>query len=324
MTFSLADATHAKGAIENLTLMGSASIDGTGNGFDNIITGNAAANTLMGMGGNDTLDGGNGADHMLGGAGDDTYVVDNSGDVADETGGDGTDLVQSSITFSLADGAHVIGAVESLTLTGSAAIDGTGNNLNNVITGNAAANVLTGLDGDDTLDGGKGADRLFGGLGNDSYIVDNKKDVADETGGDGTDTVFSAVAFSLSNANQALGAIENLTLTGSGGIKGTGNALDNIIAGNSGKNTLAGQGGADTFVFTSGFGKDTIKDFGAGSAAGHDFVQFSTSVFADFAAVLSHAADTKHDVVITFDANDTLTLHSVHKADLVSGDFLFV
>ena len=96
------------------------------------------------------LDGGGGADQMYGGIGNDTYVVDNSGDVANETGGDGTDTVLSSISFSLADSTHAIGSIENLTLTGSGAINATGNALNNVLIGNSAANVLIGGAGADT------------------------------------------------------------------------------------------------------------------------------------------------------------------------------
>ncbi len=132
---------------------------------------------------------------MLGGLGNDTYVVDNVGDVVDESGGDGTDTVQSSISFSLADSVHAIGAIENLTLLGSATINGTGNALDNVLIGNAGNNLLIGLGGNDTLDGGAGADRgsYAAGSGNDTYVVDNAGDVVDETGGDGTDTVQSSM-----------------------------------------------------------------------------------------------------------------------------------
>ena len=102
----------------------------------------AAPNVLIGRRGNDTLNGGVGADRMLGGLGHDTYVVDNIGDVVEESGGDGTDTVQASISFSLADSVHAIGAVENLTLLGSAAINGTGNALDNVLIGNAGNNLL--------------------------------------------------------------------------------------------------------------------------------------------------------------------------------------
>ena len=76
---------------------------------------------------------------MRGLGGNDTYVVAESGDVADETGGSGIDLVRPSISFSLADAAHAKGSIENLTLTGSAAINATGNGLANVLVGNAGA-----------------------------------------------------------------------------------------------------------------------------------------------------------------------------------------
>ena len=79
--------------------------------------------------------------------GNDTYVVDNAGDVVNETGGDGTDPVQASVSFSLADPVHAIGSIENLTLTGTGAINGTGNALDNILIGNSANNILTGLGG---------------------------------------------------------------------------------------------------------------------------------------------------------------------------------
>ena len=197
---------------------------------------------------------------MLGGLGDDTYVVDNAGDTVDETGGGGTDTVQSSITFSLA----ALGTIENLTLTGTGAINGTGNALANALTGNAAANTLIGLGGNDWLNGGAGADTMQGGTGSDTYVVDNAGDVADETAGDGTDTVQSSITFSLSDALHAIGAIENLTLTGTAAINGTGNGLANVITGNAGNNILAGLGGADQL--NGGAGTDTATY--AASAAG--------------------------------------------------------
>ena len=132
----------------------------TGSEFNDTLTGTTAANVLTGLGGNDILNGGAGADWMLGGTGNDTYVVDNVGDVVTELDGEGSDTIQSSISFSLAG----LAFVENLTLTGTAALSGTGNALDNIIIGNSGANVLTGLDGADTLNGGTGADQMFGGL----------------------------------------------------------------------------------------------------------------------------------------------------------------
>jgi hypothetical protein len=139
---------------------------------------NGGDDQLYGGAGNDLLDGGTGADIMYGGAGDDLYRVDNLADVVSETtvsGVDdgGVDTVESTITYSL--GAFV----EKLTLKGTAAINGTGNDLANRLAGNDAANVLSGQvgddlmlgnGGDDVLIGGAGKDELWGGLGSDTFV----------------------------------------------------------------------------------------------------------------------------------------------------------
>lgn len=141
------------GDLENVTLTGTADLDATGNGL---------ANTLRGNLGDNELDGGTGSDTMIGGAGDDTYVVNGGGDVVDEgvAGSGGIDLVISAVTFNLR-GAQVAGTqneVENLVLSGSAAINGFGNDLGNIIAGNSGANVLTGFAGNDMLFGAGGAD----------------------------------------------------------------------------------------------------------------------------------------------------------------------
>lgn len=217
--------------VENLTLTGTAAINGIGNAANNILTGNIAANILNGN---------TGADTLIGGAGDDTYVVDNTLDIATELLNEGIDTVQSSITYTL--GVNV----ENLLLTGTTAINGTGNALNNTLTGNAAINTLTGGAGDDLLDGKAGADKMLGGLGNDSYVVDIATDAITENLNEGTDTVASSVTLTLGTN------VENLTLMGTAAINGTGNTLNNVLIGNSAINTLSGGIGADTMIGGAG------------------------------------------------------------------------
>jgi Ca2+-binding RTX toxin-like protein len=117
--------------------------DVVGSSFNDFITGDA---------GNNVLDGKLGADTMKGGAGNDTYVVDNLGDTVTENAGEGIDTVKSSVSFTL--GANV----ENLSLVGSGAINGTGNNLDNRIDGNGAGNTINGKGGHDSLYGRAGAD----------------------------------------------------------------------------------------------------------------------------------------------------------------------
>jgi trimeric autotransporter adhesin len=230
--------------VENLTLSGTTSINGTGNALNNVLTGNNAANTLVGGEGNDKLVGGAGTDTLIGGAGDDIYVVDNALDVVSESLNDGTDLIQSNVTYTLS------ANVENLTLTGTTAINGIGNAQDNNLTGNSAANTLFGGAGNDKLVGGTGVDTLIGGADDDTYVVDNILDVVVENLNEGNDLIQSNVTYTLSNH------VENLTLTGTAIINGSGNTLDNVLTGNSAANTLVGDAGNDKLI--GGAGADTL------------------------------------------------------------------
>jgi Ca2+-binding RTX toxin-like protein len=105
--------------------------------------------------------------------------------------------------------------------------------------------------GNDLLDGGTGGDVMVGGSGNDTYVVDNAGDVVVEGFNEGTDSVLSSVSY-----NPAWN-VENLTLTGTASINGTGNSGDNVLVGNRGANKLSGGWGADTL--DGGAGNDTLE-----------------------------------------------------------------
>jgi Ca2+-binding RTX toxin-like protein len=189
--------------VENLILTGSSDINGSGNALKNVITGNSGNNTLVGKDGNDTLiglggsdvlNGGAGADRMEGGKGNDTYIVDNVSDRVIEARNAGTDTVRSSVSYALTDN------VENLVLTGSLAINGNGNALNNVITGNSGSNKLDGKDGNDTLIGGGGSDILIGRAGNDVLFGGTGNDTL--TGGAGRDAfVFNTKLHAKKNVD---------------------------------------------------------------------------------------------------------------------------
>ncbi len=215
--------------VENLILTGAGPNSGIGNSLNNQLTGNAGANLLDGKAGTDT---------MAGAAGNDVYMVDHVGDVVVEQVNEGVDSVLTTVSYQLPTN------VEHVVLTGSAAINGTGNDLDNTLTGNSAANVLIGL------------------AGNDIYMI-GAGDTIIETENSGTDTVMSSLTHTLA-AN-----VENLTLVGFNTINATGNELDNVLNGllNLAGNTLAGGAGNDTYVIGSG---DTVVEAVGG---GTDTVQ---------------------------------------------------
>lgn len=277
----------------------------TGTSGANVLDGGAGNDTLTGGSGNDTLIGGSGVNKLIGGLGDDVYVVSNSTDVITETSGQGLDHVKASVSYSIAAAA----SVENMTLTGDANINGTGNIASNILIGNTGNNTLDGGAGNDTLKGGGGTDSLNGGAGNDTYYYTGTETIT-ELEGEGTDSVLSAVTYELTQN------VENLTLTGTDNVDGTGNASDNVITGNSGENVLTGGQGNDKLMggegddtLTGGEGDDLL-DGGAGAdgMTGGDGSDI-------------YVIDDENDVLVEDGINGVDTVRTAFTADLTTSSF---
>ncbi len=302
ITYSLVDADSANltGQIENLTLSGTADINGTGNAVNNRIIGNDGANTLDGGAGVDNISGGGGIDHLLGGEGNDildggtgddtleggngtdTYTVDSAGDVIVETSTGGFDTVRSTAT------SYVLSAwIENLNLVGAFTQDGTGNaqantingnNFNNVLIGAAGADILNGNAGADTLDGGEDNDKLYGGAAGDDLVggagndlLDGGANNDDMTGGTGNDTYYVDSAADTVTELVGEGTADKIFLNAAVFALSADADIETIqvdfvsgadVTGSSSANKIFGNTGADTL---SGLGGNDFLQGGLGN-----------------------------------------------------------
>jgi Ca2+-binding RTX toxin-like protein len=206
--------------LENLQLLGTARLNGTGNSADNQLDGNAADNVLIGGAGNDVISGYFGNDTMIGGTGNDIYIVSDAGDVVVENSGEGLDLVYSWLSYTLSDN------VENLSLYEVGAINGTGNALANTLFGNNGANLLDGRAGNDMLQGAGGNDVLQGMDGDDA--------LSDTAG-------------------------NNLFHGGAGADSLSGSAGSELFIGGTGNDTITTGAGADIIAFNRGDGADVVN-----------------------------------------------------------------
>lgn len=271
---------------------------GIGTAGDDILYFGNGVTAISGLGGNDTIiwQPGDGNVTADGGPGTDTLIVygDPTAPNTISVAGDnlivhGTSPVDFTINAVNVENVAVFGGNSGNTLDASASLlpenELYGGSGNDTLTGGTGVNVLSGGDGNDILiggpttdylyggagndtltggsgndylNGGPGADSMSGGTGNDTYVVDSQADVVSEQPGQGTDTVHSSVSYTLP-AN-----VEDLYLTGSGNLIGSGNSEDNLIvsSGVAGDTALYGLGGNDTLI--GGTGNDTLVG-GAGS-----------------------------------------------------------
>jgi Ca2+-binding RTX toxin-like protein len=260
-----------------------------------------------------------------------------------------------------------------------------GNDGDDYLNGGSDDDRLYGGDGDDYLDGGTGEDRLYGGAGNDilyggssrrddddddddegdclvggsgddTYIMDNPSTIVREYVDEGNDTVKSSISYELGNY------LENLELTGTSNINGTGNSLDNELTGNTGKNVLSGgsgndllnggagddrlygnsgndtlDGGAgkdtlnggsgdDTYLFSSGSGQDSLFDYDT-AAGQNDAILFDSGLGTSDIGLFRNGDDLVLGIAGT---SDTLTVenwfqseaYQVESVQLADGGYL--
>jgi Ca2+-binding RTX toxin-like protein len=257
-------------------------------GFDgyDLIQGGVGNDTLEGGAGVDILDGGSGNDTMTGGADTDYYYVDSASDVVVEQAGEGdSDAVNTSITYTL--GANI----ERGAAIGNAAINLSGNGLNNDLMGNDAANTIVGGAGNDTIEAGGGNDTLDGGTGADTLQGDAGIDTFIYRIGNGFDSIADLAAgevinvFGYTAAQSIVQTNDFITVTFAPGEQlfvyfttvaavtaalhfipsgGGGGGTPGTITGTSGNDTLNGTSSNDTINGLAG--NDTLNGSGGNDA----------------------------------------------------------
>ncbi|MET4699404.1 putative extracellular nuclease/2',3'-cyclic-nucleotide 2'-phosphodiesterase (5'-nucleotidase family) [Constrictibacter sp. MBR-5] len=244
---------------------------------------------LVGGWADDTLVGGSGNDRISGGFGDDNLDGGAGDDVVD--GGFGDDVMLGGLGNDRMKGSF-----------GNDDVDGGGGD--DVIHGEFGDDVLSGGAGRDMIDGGFGDDRIVGGGGRDTLLGDFGRDVVSGGGGD----------------DRIQGGFGDDRLAGNAGDDEIDGGFGNDrLAGGEGDDVLEGGFGNDTFVFETSFGLDRVMDFGRG----RDTIRFEDGLFGDFAAVTASGSQVGSDVLLSFDADNVITLVGVDLASLRSDDFSF-
>ena len=320
-----------------------------GNFGDDHLFGDVGNDTLSGGAGNDILDGGSGIDRLAGGIGNDIYVVDRFGDLIAELASQGTEFVRSSANYILS------ANVENLTLTGAAALVGTGNALANAINGNAGNNRLNGGAGNDLLKGGAGNDTLNGGAGNDTldggtgidwvsfmgesragrvdlavtgpqatwHGLDGIRNIENIHGGAGNDILLGNAQTNLirggSGADNIQGRRGYDLLEGGAGNDALNGGLGNdTLDGGAGMDQLLGGAGNDIFVFRNGSSRDVILDF----QDNIDTIRILGFEVANFAQARSYATQNGPNLVFDFGDGDILTVRNT-TINMLGDDLIF-
>lgn len=284
-----------------VNLVGSQSIDS----FYGSSTPSNIAETFDGRAGNDTFDGRGGFDRVI-------YNNDFA-----VTSGISVDMAAGTVIGDAAIGSDTLVSIESVRGTNFAdtyVATGFNGASTDTIPLGATFNEFEGMGGNDTITG-NGNTRISFQTTNGAVTIDLAAGTATGDATVGTDTFTGVSRARGGNGNDTIsGDANNNVIEGQNG--------NDVITGAGGNDILTGGAGADTFIFDANAGADVITDFTAGSAGGHDFVDFSVTVFADYAAVSAAMIQDGSNVVIS-DGVDMLTINNVIVANLVSSDFLF-
>ena len=237
-----------------------------------------------------SLNVGNGNSVIDGRAGTETITAGNgkddifAGDNATITAGNGQDAVTA-------------GANSRITL----------GNGNDTVTAGAGSTISLG-NGSNTVTGGAN-DTITAGNGQDAVTAGANSRI---TLGNGNDTVTagSGSTISLGNGN-------NTVTGGSNDTTVVGNGQDQLVAAPGDVWTIGG--GQDVFTFNAGFGNNTVNGF----STSHDVLQFNHALFANYMAAMTDTKQVGANTVITYDANDSVTLNGVTASHLTANNFKF-
>ena len=282
--------------MENLTYVGTGNFTGTGNGLANVIEGRDSTDTLCGLGGQDMLRGNNGTDTLYGGADHDELE-----------GGAGT---TSSTAVSASN--SMLGGADDDTMIGTYEYSVYG------------VDVMDGGEGTDTADFSEHDSAVWIDLtynGREVWTRD-ARDVDAGTWRQVADLESVENLIGTANSDQLYGNDEANRIVGGAGrdvIEGRGDS-DVIegglgfdtIRGDAGNDTLTGGGDADSFVFTDGWGEDTITDF----ALGEDILDLTGVSGLDSLSQLSFSETAQGARVAV--GTDSITLLGVSMAELMA------
>ncbi|HEV7660426.1 MAG TPA: VCBS domain-containing protein [Allosphingosinicella sp.] len=273
-------------------------------GSADTLEGGAGLDYLSGGQGNDILRGGDDDDTLVGGVGNTARQYFTGVDAGDDTydGGDGSDTAIMVYDGRIGVGASIIGiAFDLRSLAGNSAITWNGvnvgsltsietlifrgTNVNDNVGGTGSFDQLTGGAGDDVLDGWYGNDLLDGGLGNDiltggegldtaTYVnstagvnVDLRILVAQNTGGQGNDTLSGIEYLTGSAFGDTLRGDDDFNLLIDAGVGAGATALSQT-------DSLFGYGGNDSILATRGTpAANVATNINMDGGDGDDFIE---------------------------------------------------